>query len=417
MSLVRPLAVRDYRLLWLAQVCSELGDWATRLALMLVVYHRTRSAVLSAAVVTVSLLPWVGAGQVLTTMVDHLPRRTVMIVADLIRALVFGLLVIPLPVGALFAGAAVSGLFSVPFESARHAIRVEVTDDERLGGAISLFLATGQVTTMAGFALGGALVAVVGARATFAVNAASFVASALFLARLSTTSVGRSEARSRGYLGAATRFLAGDPVLRWCTTLGLAVAFAGMGVEAIAAVYGRGHAADVTLLAMAVPVGTVVAYLIVPNSGPPRRLLRLAGLVPLVGGSLGALAFASGAGLVPGVLGFAFSGVGICVPAAAGSVVARRLASSFRAPAFSLLNGATIGGQAGGAAVGGALAGLFGARLTCLAACVALALLGLAASARLPDAAGAPVLPEVRGAVGGAPAAPRLTPEAAREEG
>jgi MFS family permease len=97
--------------------------------------------------------------------------------------------------------------------------------------------------------------------------------------------------------------------------------------------------------------------------------------------------------------------------------VARRLASSFRAPAFSLLNGATIGGQAGGAAVGGALAGLFGARPTCLAACVALALLGLAASARLPDAAGAPVLPEVRGAVGGAPAAPRLTPEAAREEG
>src|SRR5579872_3893540 len=69
-SLVRPLSVRDYRLLWGAQVTSELGDWATRLALMLVVYRDTRSAALSALVVTVSLLPWVGLGQVLTTAVD-----------------------------------------------------------------------------------------------------------------------------------------------------------------------------------------------------------------------------------------------------------------------------------------------------------------------------------------------------------
>lgn len=396
MSLVRPLAVRDYRLLWLAQVCSELGDWATRLALMLLVYHRTHSAVLSAAVVTVSLLPWVGVGQVLTTLVDHLPRRTVMILADLVRALVFALLVIPVPIAVLFVGAAVSGLFTVPFEAARHAIRVEVTEDERLGGAISLFLATSQVTTMAGFALGGALVAVVGARPTFAVNSASFVASALFLTRISTVSTGRKEASSGGYLGAAFRFLLGDPVLRWCTTLGLTVAFAGMGVEAIAAVYGHGRAGDVTLLAMAVPVGCVIASFAIPNSGPPRRLLRVAGLIPLVGGGLGVAAFASGAGLVAGVFGFALTGVGVCVPIAAGSVVARRLESSFRAPAFSLLNGATIGGQAAGAAVGGTLAGLFGARPTCLAACVALALLGVAASARLPDPAAAPVLPVVR---------------------
>jgi MFS family permease len=396
-SLLRPLAIRDYRLLWSAQVASELGDWATRLALLLLVYHDTHSAVLSASVVTVSLASWAGLGQVLTTAVDHLPRRTVMIVADLVRAAIFGLLVLPAPLPAIFTAAFVAGLFTVPFEAARHAIRVEITDDSRLGGAITLFLITAQVTTMAGFALGGGLVAVVGAHATFAVNAASFVASACFVARIRTTSAGRTRGTGgHGYLAAAFRFVSNDPVLRWCTVLSLSAAFAGMGVEAIAAPYGHGNAGDVTLLAVAVPVGIVVASTVAPHSGPPRRLLRAAGLVPLIGGGLGAAVFLSGPGLVEGVAGFALAGVAVCVPVPAGSVVARRLESAFRAPAFSMLNGATLGGQAAGAAVGGLLAEMFGPRPTCVAACTALALVGLAASARLPDPAVAPVAPTVR---------------------
>src|SRR5579863_1317415 len=240
-SLARPLRVRDYRLLWSAQVTSELGDWATRLALMLLVYKDTHSAVLSATVVTVSLLPWVGLGQVLTTFVDHFPRRTIMIVADLGRALVFGILVIPMPVGALFAGAFLAGLGTAPFESARHAVRIEVTDDSALyGGALTLFTMTGQITTLVGFALGGALVALVGARAAFGLNALSFVASASFVAAMRTRSVGRTERSHRhAHLVGAIRFLLNDPIVRWCSSLSMTTAFAGMGIEAIAAVYGR----------------------------------------------------------------------------------------------------------------------------------------------------------------------------------
>lgn len=395
-SLLRPLAVRDYRLLWLAQVASELGDWATRLALILLVYHQTRSAALSAIVVTVSLASWVGLGQVLTTVVDHFPRRTVMIGSDLGRAAIFGVLVLPVPLPVIFVAAFLSGLLTVPFESARHAIRVEITDDSRLGGAITLFLITAQVTTMAGFALGGALVTLVGARATFGVNAASFVASACFVAGIRTTSAGRARGTAgHGYLSAAFRFVSGDPVLRWCTTLSLSAAFAGMAVEAISAPYGHGHPADVTLLAVAVPVGIVAASTVAPHSGAPRRLLRAAGLVPVIGGGLGAAVFASGPGLAIGVIGFALAGVAVCVPVPAGPVVARRLESEFRAPAFSLLNGATLGGQAAGAAVGGLLAGIFGARPTCVAACAGLALVGIAASVRLPDPSVPPVVPAV----------------------
>jgi MFS family permease len=382
------LTVRDYRLLWGAQVASELGDWATRLALMLLVYRDTRSAALSALVVTVSLLPWVGFGQVLTTAVDHFPRRTVMIAADLARAVVFGVLVLPLPVGALFAGAFVAGLGTAPFESARHAVRVEVTDDSGMyGGALTLFSLTGQITTLIGFALGGALVALVGARAAFGLNAGSFVASACFVAAMRTRSVGRAERAHRSaHLAAAIRFLLNDPIVRWCSTLSMTTAFAGMGIEAIAAVYGRGHPGEVTLLAVAVPVGTVVAAALAPHAGRDRRLLRAAGLLPVLGGAAGLVAFVLSRGSLLGVVGFAASGVGIAVTVPAGPVVALRLRPEVRAPAFSVLQGATIGCLAAGAAIGGVLAGLFGAYTTGAAGCGALLLVGAAASARLPDA-------------------------------
>ncbi len=388
-SFLRPLRVQDYRRLWLAQTSSELGDWATRLALMLLVYRQTHSAALSAAVVTVSLLPWVGFGQVLTTMVDHLPRRSVMIAADLGRAVVFAVLVVPLPVGALFIGAFLGGLGTPPFESARHAIRVEISQDSELyGGALTLFAITGQLTTMLGFALGGVLVALVGARAAFGVNAASFVASAIFVSGIRTRSVGTTERRGRqANLLDAARFLLNDSVVRWCSSLSMTTAFAGMGVEAISAVYGRGHPGEVALLAAAVPVGGVLAAALVPHAGRDRRLLRAAGFIPLVGGAAGLCAFVLSRGTIVGALGFAAAGAAVAVPVPAGPVMAMRLRSEIRAPAFSLIQGGTLGAMAAGAAVGGVLAGIFGARLTCGAACTALLLVGVAASARLPGPA------------------------------
>lgn len=386
-SLIRPLGVRDYRLLWVAQVASELGDWATRLALMLLVYHRTHSAALSAAVVTVSLMPWVGLGQALTTAADHMQRRTVMMAADIGRAVVFGVLIIPLPIGAIFAGAFVAGMGTPPFEASRHALRVEISADQSLyGGAIALFNMTNLLTTMAGFALGGALVTLVGARATFAINSASFVVSAVMVLRIHTRASGRSpETSRRAQLWSAVRFLYGDAVLRWCSLLSFTSAFAGTCIEGISAVYGHGHSRQVTFLAMAVPVGALIAFTLAPHAGHPRRLLRAAGSLPLIGGGLGLAAFGLGPGLVLGVVGFAASGAAVAVTVPAGPVVAARLGSELRAPAFSVLQGATLGCMAAGAGIGGVLAGMFGPRPTCIAACVVLVMVGLAATVQQPS--------------------------------
>jgi predicted MFS family arabinose efflux permease len=133
-------------------------------------------------------------------------------------------------------------------------------------------------------------------------------------------------------------------------------------------------------------VGVIAAGVLAPHSGAPRRLLRAAGLLPVIGGAVGVALFSSGPQLLLAAFGFAAAGLAVSVPVPASPVVGRRLAPDVRSPAFSLLQGANLGGQAAGAAVGGMLAGIFGPRPTCIAACGALCLLGAAASVRLPQA-------------------------------
>ena len=68
---------------------SLLGDWAGRLALTVLVLDRTGSPAWAAAVTAVSLAGFVGIGQVLATLADRFGRVSVMLVADVARAVLF----------------------------------------------------------------------------------------------------------------------------------------------------------------------------------------------------------------------------------------------------------------------------------------------------------------------------------------
>src|SRR5438445_445437 len=83
-TLLRSLTFRDCRIVVSSQLLSELGDWAARVALAVLVLDRTGSKVLTAAVTAVALLPWVGLGQALASLGDRFPRRTIMVAADVI---------------------------------------------------------------------------------------------------------------------------------------------------------------------------------------------------------------------------------------------------------------------------------------------------------------------------------------------
>jgi MFS family permease len=88
-------AVAEFRALWAAQLLSVAGDQLARVALTVLVYDRTQSAVLAAVTFIMGVLPSFFGGLFLTGVADRLPRRTVMIGCDLARLALVLVMVIP----------------------------------------------------------------------------------------------------------------------------------------------------------------------------------------------------------------------------------------------------------------------------------------------------------------------------------
>ena len=83
----------QFRRLWLAQVVSQLGDWFNAVAVYALLLDLTGSATLVAVMMVVQLLPIALVSPIAGVVVDRMSRRSLMIAADLARAVLFAGLV------------------------------------------------------------------------------------------------------------------------------------------------------------------------------------------------------------------------------------------------------------------------------------------------------------------------------------
>jgi MFS family permease len=181
-----PLQEPQFRLLWLGRTASAVGDSLIPVALAFAVIRETGSAtdlglVLSAYTASRAVLILVGG-----VWADRLPRRLVMLTADVVRAVWQGTLAILLISGEaeiwhLAVGGMVGGGAQAFFGPASTAIVPDTVSPPRLQQANALLSMTGSGTELFGPALSGALVATVGPGWVFAVDAVSFAVSAAFL--------------------------------------------------------------------------------------------------------------------------------------------------------------------------------------------------------------------------------------------
>jgi MFS family permease len=186
MSRLGPLHEPQFRLLWLGRTASSIGDSLIPVALAFAVIRETGSAtdlglVLSAYTFSRVVLIVVGG-----VWADRLPRRLVMLTADVVRAVWQGTLAILLISGEaeiwhLALGGAVSGGAQAFFGPASTALVPDAVSAPKLQQANALLSMTGSGTELFGPAVSGALVAAVGPGWVFAVDAASFAVSAAFL--------------------------------------------------------------------------------------------------------------------------------------------------------------------------------------------------------------------------------------------
>ena len=366
-TLLSPLRIPAYRRLWGADMISLLGDWAGRLALTYLVLERTGSPAWAAGVTAVSLAGFVGVGQVLATFADRFGRISVMLVADLVRAALFGAMVLSMPVGALLVLAFLAGLATPPFEAARAAALPDLVPEPRYGEALALSGISVQSSLVLGYALGGGLLALVSPATALGVNACTFLVSAVLLLGL-RRSAAAAPARERSTVGrslaGAAGELFGDRMIR--RALAIVAITGGLGTvdEALVVPYAERIGMTVGLvglLAATIPIGTLLGTVVIPTSGGHERLLRYAALCGCVTAIAAAPLYWFEVGPVGAFFAFLISGGMFAVSIPTNVVIGTRLRRDSRASAMGIAVGLLMGSQAAGAAVGGVVASVVGA--------------------------------------------------------
>ena len=90
-----PRTNRNFRLLYIGQTISQLGDWFNSVAVFALLLDLTGSATAVAWMMIVQFLPIALVGPVAGVVVDRVDRRRLMIAADILRGvLILGLLLV-----------------------------------------------------------------------------------------------------------------------------------------------------------------------------------------------------------------------------------------------------------------------------------------------------------------------------------
>ncbi|MGA7228456.1 MAG: MFS transporter [Acidimicrobiia bacterium] len=184
------LRVRDFRLLWLAQIGSDFGDNLTFLSLMILVQRLTGSTVALAGLMIAAALPALVFGVLSGVYVDRFDRRRTMIVSDAIRGILILALVfvrseamLPLMYSVVFAQATIATLFN----PARGALLPHIVGKERLLSANSVSQTSRVLFNVLGSGAAGVLASVSSSMsAAFIVDSATFLCSAIFISMIAT---------------------------------------------------------------------------------------------------------------------------------------------------------------------------------------------------------------------------------------
>jgi MFS family permease len=232
---------RSFRNLWLSQVVSELGDWFQIVAVTSIFPTRGGGSAIVAGLIVARHLVAMVWSPFAGVIADRHNRGTVMIVADLVRVCIaLGFLLVrgPGDVVLVFALSLILEAFSMLFEPAKGAAIPQVLPASKLYAANALSGATWSAMLALGAMTGGAVASLVGMRMAFVVNAISFAASAVFVARARVPDLVSSERGVAGgaSMGAGLAYLRDHPPQRSLLVLKAGALFSG-GVFVLVAVF------------------------------------------------------------------------------------------------------------------------------------------------------------------------------------
>jgi MFS family permease len=343
-------SVAEFRALWGAQLLSVIGDQLARVALTVLVYDRTRSALLAAVTFVVSIVPTFVGGVTLAWLADRYPRRAVMIACDLARcALVLVMAVPGVPLAGLVALLFLVTLVGAPFTSARAAVYPDVLAGERYVMGTAVTLTTYQFAQVLGFAAGGAVTGFLGTRWSLIIDATTFAASAIIVrarVRSRPAAAAHHEPARLPGVAAGARLVFTRPALRTPMLFGWLAAFynAPEGVVTPLARDLGGGAVAVGVILAASALGETAGAIVLSRFVAPPTRLRLMGALAIAACGVLALFFWQ-PGLPGSLLILAASGVCASYQIAANAAFVSAAPQEQRSQAFGLAQGGISLGQ------------------------------------------------------------------------
>jgi len=175
---------RNFRLLWSAQIVSEMGDWFYSVAIFSFLLQTVGSAQSVAFAFLCQVLPQTLVSPAAGIINDRLSRRKVMLFADWMRVgIVASMLLVrgPGTLWLLYTLLVFETVMWALFEPARTAVIPNIVETEDIPAANALASTTWSMNFMLGAAIGGLVATRYGNHTVFVINACSFVVSALLI--------------------------------------------------------------------------------------------------------------------------------------------------------------------------------------------------------------------------------------------
>jgi MFS family permease len=200
----RPLAVRDFRLLWVGQGISILGDQFYLVALPWLVLHLTGSGLILGTLLLTATVPRLVFLLIGGAVSDRVSPHKVMVWSNLLRALVCTILTALVLLGwikiwHLFALAAAFGMVDAFFSPALRVFIPLVLEPDQLAAGNALLQGSNMLSKFLGPSLAGLLVAAVGTGIAFGFDTGTFVfAAACLILMKRRNSVETAQAAAKG---------------------------------------------------------------------------------------------------------------------------------------------------------------------------------------------------------------------------
>lgn len=183
----RPLlATRDFGLIWSGQLIAQIGDGISKLALLWFVYAITGSPLKTSIIGLLQTIPPIVLGPIIGVYVDRLPKKILLIVSDLLRALLIGLIPCLIPVESftvtvLYALVLLHAIATAVFGPALTAAIPAIVSKTQFTAANALLQSTTSLGIIFGPALSGLGIAAYGSQEVLCFNAGTYMVSAGFL--------------------------------------------------------------------------------------------------------------------------------------------------------------------------------------------------------------------------------------------